>query len=108
MRRLSFIFTILGVLILLFLLGFGKQTEINNPEELERLELNSRVFISGKTVSEKIIFGADKILVLDSGIELVCSCSGNFKDKKVEAEGIVSEYNGVKQIRVLKIFTEND
>lgn len=108
MRRWSFIFAIVGLLILLLLLHAGKQTEINDYEGLEKLEINSKVFTSGNVVSEKIIFEKEKILVLDNGLELICFCKEKFQDKMIHAEGIVSEYEGTKQLNVLKIFAEDD
>ena len=103
MRRFAFIIAVLGMVILLFILSFGKMERIESYEKLEELEVNKRVFIVGEVVEEKIIFGARKVLVLENGVQLVCECAGNFKEKKVEVEGIVSEFEGKKQIEVLRI-----
>ena len=107
MRRISFAFTFLGILLLIFLLISGKSHKVGNYEELQELESNSKVFISGRVISERAIFGTDRVLSLDNEVELICSCHDSFKDKEINVEGIVSEYNGVKQIRVLRIM-END
>ena len=47
-----------------------------------------------------------KLLVLDSGIELVCDCGfESFLDLEVNVEGVVSEFNGKRQVEVLKIYS---
>ncbi|MCH8308967.1 MAG: hypothetical protein IIB17_00550 [Chloroflexi bacterium] len=71
--------------------------------ELEELEINRKVFVSGEVVSEKVIFGERKVFVLNSGIELVCDCFGINIGGEIEVVGVVSEYDGRKQVEVLEI-----
>ena len=102
MRRLAFILTILGILSLAILMNLPAK-EISSKEELENLEINQKVAIHGKVISERILYETQKLLILDNKIELVCECPQTFKDKNISVLGIVSEYDGKKQVTVLKI-----
>ena len=99
MRRLSFIVLVFGMLILAFL-SFRK-TEINDHEDLEKLEVNSRVIVEGIVVKENVI-GKNKIIFVDD-VEMVCACHGNFLGKKVLVEGFVEKFDDEKRLRILKI-----
>jgi len=100
MRRWAFVVTVLGMFVLSLFLSFGEK----KVESLEGLELNQRVSVSGKVVDERVIFESTKLLVLDSDIELICEgCLGVFDGRKVSAVGVVSEFEGKKQVEVLKI-----
>ena len=101
MRRFAFVIVILGMFVLVLLLSKGA-IGIDSYEELEKLEINERVIVSGVVVSERVIF-EDRLLELDNGLELVCECEGGFKGNKVEVVGVVEEYRGRKQIRVLEL-----
>jgi DNA/RNA endonuclease YhcR with UshA esterase domain len=99
MRKWSFILYVLGMvcLILIYMLpGF-------EVESLDGMELNERVIVSGKVISERGIYSGTKLLELDSGIRVVCECVESFEGREVRIEGFISEYNGNKQVSVERI-----
>jgi len=99
MRRWAFVVAVFGMFVLVMFLGFfGKEVE-----SLEGLEVNQKVYLEGEVVEERFLFGNSRLLVLDNGIELVCECSGSFKGRDVEVVGVVSEFEGNKQVEVLEI-----
>ncbi len=102
MRRLAFVVVIVGMFVLLLLLNLEPET-VESLEDLEGLEINTRVVVSGEVVSERVLYLGKRLLVLENGIELVCSCSGGFIGREVFVEGVVSEYGGKKQVEVLEI-----
>ena len=102
MRRFAFVIAIVGLFLLALLLN-QKPKEVSDYEGLRNFEINSKVIVEGRVVSEKLIYDGNKILTLDNGLELICECSENFKGKIVEVVGIVEEYNDKKQIRVLRL-----
>ena len=102
MRRWAFVVAVLGMFVLLLFLGFGEE-EVGSYSELQELEINSRVVVSGEVVSERVISGRRRLLELDSGIVAVCECVGNFAEERVEILGVVSEFEGERQVEVLRI-----
>lgn len=97
MRKLSFVLTILGISILLVMLNFsGKKVE-----SLEGLELNEKVIVSGEILKERD-FGDFKIFNMGE-IEVYCNCKESYLGKEVLIEGLVAEFDGEKQVKVLKI-----
>jgi len=103
MRRFAFVIAILGMFVLVLLLN-KSEIEVNNYEELEGLEINERVIVNGFVVSERYIF-EEVLLTLDNNLELICECVGNFEGREINAVGVVEDYKGKKQIRVLEIST---
>ncbi len=101
MRRYAFIAAIFGLAVLLVIFIEAKPVEVNNFDELNALDLNTKILISGKVESERDL--GDFLIMNLKGVELVCNCAGNYLEKFVEVEGVVEEYNGRKQIGVLKI-----
>ena len=101
MRRWAFIIAILGMFVLLVLMNFSGK-EIGSYSELEELEINQKVYLSGKVVSERAA-GEKIILTLDKNITLICDCDWSFKDKEISVVGIVGEYENRKQVQVLRI-----
>lgn len=106
MRRFAFAIALAGLFVLTILVN-SDPVFVENSEALKKMEINKKVRVEGKVVEERVLSSGDRILNLDNGIVLVCACSKSFDDGFVIVEGIVSEYNGVKQIRVLNIFTED-
>jgi hypothetical protein len=106
MRRWAFVIAILGMAIMLFLMNLPAR-EVVDYEGIADLEVNTRVQISGEVINERIIYGDEKLLVLGNGtggeLELVYQGDGRFNEKKIEAVGFVSEYDGKKQITVERI-----
>ncbi len=79
---------------------FGKNY-IESFEDMEDLEINSKVILEGFVEEEKN-FGTFKILKIN-GIDVVCNCLGSYLEKEIVVEGVVSEYRGKKQIKVLSV-----
>lgn len=102
MRRLAFIVAIVGLFVFALVLNSGVKT-LDSYGDLEKLEVNQRVFVSGKVIDEKVVFGNERVLVLNNGIEMICECERSYKGSLVEVEGIVESYMGRKQVRILKI-----
>ena len=76
--------------------------EIGSYSELENLEVNQKVYLHGRVVSERAV-GENIILTLDKNITLVCDCDGSFKGKEISLVGVVGEYDGRKQVQVLRL-----
>ena len=102
MRRWAFVIAVLGLFVLFLFFNSGAK-DIECYENLQSLGLNSVVDVRGLVVEEKLIFGGTKILVLENGVELICDCPDNFEGEEIFAEGIVSEFEKMKQISVLRI-----
>src|SRR3989338_9555344 len=103
MRQWAFVISIVGmfVLILLFL---RSGVVVEDYEGLSDLEVNTKVVFSGKVISERVLSGGKtRIMEIEKNITAVCDCDRGFKGKNVKIEGIVEEFNGEKQVRVLRI-----
>jgi hypothetical protein len=107
MRKWAFIIVILGIFAMALILEFERFEEISSYEDLMNLEVNKKVSLSGKVVEERVLYEGTKLLKLDNGIEVVCECAGGFKDGNVLVEGFVSEYEGKKQVEILRITRTN-
>jgi DNA/RNA endonuclease YhcR with UshA esterase domain len=104
MRRFAFVIAIIGMFVLAMFMGRGN-LEIESRENLEQLEINRKVSLSGKVVEERVLYVGTKMFILDNGIELVCECVDSFQGEDVVVEGVVSEFENKKQVNVLKIET---
>lgn len=102
MRRWAFIIAILGMFVLALLMNLPVR-EVDSYEEISGLEINTRVKISGEITSERVIYEDEKLLTLDNGVDLIYQGGGGFNGEEVEVIGLVSEYEGKKQITVEKI-----
>lgn len=104
MRKLSFIISLLGILILLLIPILIRPALLLAPSDLNKTIDNQKVLVSGKVLDEKI-YASYKILKLNNGISLNCNCkSSPLKNKNISALGIINEFPiGNKQIEVLKI-----
>jgi DNA/RNA endonuclease YhcR with UshA esterase domain len=119
MRKLSFIVVVFGMLVLSWFFIFG-YVKVESYSDLEKLEINQKVFLSGKVVEMRVISNGRRILELDiensgnsqalvsnetsdSRIELICECFEDYSGRKVFVEGIVSEFEKRKQVEVLEI-----
>lgn len=101
MRRFAFVVAFLGIFVLLGLLVFLPPKEIKSLGDLQDLRVNQKVFLTGKVESEKQ-FGDFNIMHVE-GVEVVCECKRSYIDKDLEILGAVSEYEGKKQVSVLRI-----
>lgn len=102
MRRFAFIVAILGIFVFALVLNSGVKI-LDSYEDLEKLEVNQRVFVSGKVIGEKVVFGNERVLTIENGIEMICECERSYRGSLVEVVGIVESYRGRKQVRILKI-----
>ncbi len=104
MRKLTFIISLLGILILLLISILIHPIQLLAPSDLNNTINNQKVLVSGKIIDEKI-YASYKILKLNNSISLNCNCkSSPLKDKNISALGIINEFPiGNKQIKVLKI-----
>lgn len=100
MRKWAFILFIVGMFVLFVFLMRGAR-EI---ESFEGLEINEKVLVSGLVVEERVLYEGTKLFELENGMELVCECNEQLEGKEIEAEGVVSEYEGKKQLTVLRIW----
>ncbi len=103
MKKLALLIALCGLLLLSVLMVYGKETRVDNYEGLETLELNSKVIVSGKIISERVVRNDFRIVILDNGLEAVCDCEQSLKTKEVIIEGLVEEFNGKRQVRILTI-----
>lgn len=102
MRRLSFIITIIGLFTLVLLLNLQAPIKLNSKEQLQKLNENQKVKISGKVISERQITGA-KILTLQNSFILLCKNCPPYLKKNITAIGIIQPYQKEKEINILKI-----
>lgn len=100
------IIVVLGMVFLGFML-MQEGKVVSNLEELKELEANQKVVLKGIVGEERVLYGRTKLLVLDNGIELICDCLESFVEKSVEVEGVVSEYEGKRQVEVLKLIIKS-
>ncbi|MBS3077092.1 hypothetical protein J4233_02360 [Candidatus Pacearchaeota archaeon] len=97
MRRLAFAVFVVGMFLMFVLVNLSPE-EIDDIEEIELLELNTRISVSGEVVKERIIYEGTRILEFDNGVVVLCECDGSFKGKDVKIIGKVSDYEGERQI----------
>lgn len=90
MRRVAFVVMIAGMFVLFLILGLQDAREVSSYADLEDLEINKLIRVSGEVVSERLIYSGVRLLVLENGVELVCSCLGGFVGKEVIVDGVVS------------------
>lgn len=97
LKKISFIVALIGIAFLMFLLA-KPSLEVQNMEEAK---INQKIIIEGVVKSEKEMSNF-KILSINN-TEVLCSCSQTYLNKKVQVIGLVEEYKGKKQVRVLEI-----
>ena len=106
MKNWAFVIMAVGFFTLALVMEFS-QSVISSGSEIENLPDNSKVLIRGKVVSEKYTSDAVKTFVLDNALKVDCRCGEEYLNKSVEIEGVVDEYNGRKEILVLRIFSQS-
>jgi hypothetical protein len=97
LKRISFIVCLLGITFLVVSIGFDSEPAGN----LDEIEINSKVFLRG-IVDEEREIGNFRILTIKE-IQVVCNCQESYLGERVEVVGLVDEFNGERQIRVLEI-----
>jgi hypothetical protein len=99
LRKVSFIIAFIGVCILLVFFTLPSK-EFGNLEELRD---NEKVTLTGKVVSERD-FEDFRIFSLNRyEIDLVCDGCESYFGEDVRVLGVINEYEGKKQVRVLEI-----
>ena len=99
MKEVALCLSIVGIFILLFLLS-------SEPVEIKSLNetlINQKVIIEG--IVEKERTAGELNIMQISDIEVVCSCKESYLGKSVSLVGVVSEFNGKRQVKVLRIRT---
>jgi len=99
MKRISFLLTLTGIFLLLFLLNSQALIIPLQEKNLSETLPNQKIYLSGKVTSQT----SGKI-ILDNDIEIKCECfTKNYLDKNVSLIGIVKEYEDRKDIVALSI-----
>jgi len=102
-RRWAFVGAIIGIFVLLLIMVYSDEKKVNSQEEIEKLEINTKVILKGFVVSERK-FGDGVMIELDNGIEVLCdSCSFGFEEKEIEVKGKVYDVYGDKKVSVFRI-----
>ena len=91
---------------------FWGEKRVESLEEVESLEINQKVIVSGIVKSERG-FGEGVMLELRGGIEVLCdSCGfekGGFEGKKIEVKGkIYNVYENKKVLAFRMVVLENE
>ena len=82
MREIALLISIAGMLVLGLLMLNLKTVEVRDVDDLKRLKVNTKVFVEGKVVDERVLYLGSKLIVLNNGIEVICECSESFKEKR--------------------------
>ena len=101
MKNYALIITILGLFILLIILLTSKPIKINNLKDLEKLQANQKILISGKVTDEKT-YGKTKYLTI-SNFQVICNSCPSYLNKNLSILGIKEDYTGKTRIVALKI-----
>ena len=98
---------VIGLFILIGVLVFSDDyVSISDLSDLEGLIVNERVVIEGFVDDERVLEGFRILSVNNASV--VCDCSRGFLGETVEIYGVVGEFEGEKQIEVLKIVVKED
>jgi len=102
MKKYAFIIAILGIAILLGLLALGPK-EIGSSDDFEAMEINEKIIFKGMVIDEKDFVDFRILKLQGKDFEVICDCVESYIDKEVEIVGVVDEFNGKRQVRVLRI-----
>ena len=102
-KTAALIVSVIGIFVLLLILNYRTVVFVENINELESLVRNTKVKTYGNVIDERIYDGF-RIFRLDSDIEIVCDCIFSLMGKNVFVMGVVEDYTGRKQVRVLRIW----
>jgi len=107
-RRWAFVLTIVGIFVLLLIMVYSGEDRVSSQEEIDKLEVNSKVILKGLVEGERK-FGEGVMLSLsvqDNGelIEVLCeNCGYGNVGKRVEILGVVKEIYGEKKVEALRV-----
>jgi hypothetical protein len=102
MKKLSFGIALAGIFILGLLMFKLKVVEVNSFDDLEELEINTKVELEGRVIEERALYEGTKMFIIGD-IEVICECLESFKGKEIRITGMIEEFNGKKQVRALRI-----
>ncbi len=102
--KISFIISILGILLLLFLANY-LEPPLTNLRDINDKMINQKVKVQGTIflISDKETF---KILSMsdETGkIDVLCECNNIDNNQKIEVQGAIKEYREYLQIQADKI-----
>ena len=101
MRRFAFIVAILGIFVLILLIWMIPAREISDLGDLEGLEDNQRVILSGIVENERNYY--ENLIFEINNVKVICGKCENLQDKYVEVEGILDSYGDNLKVDVLRI-----
>lgn len=87
---------------MLFLLNYPTKT-VSKSQDLENYQVNQLVTLTDKVISQRLIYEGTTLYKTQKGFELICDCTNNLKDQEITIQGLVEEYEGKKQVRILEI-----
>lgn len=101
LRKWSFVIALAGISFFVFLLFIGNYHDVSDVKELGSMELHTKVVLEGEVVSERVF---DDFRILEvNGVDVVCNCKKSYLERVIRVEGLVSEFNGKRQIKALSI-----
>ena len=97
LKKISFILAVVGITVLLILLILpGRKIS-----DIDNMAINEKVILSGRIIDEGD-YGDFKIWQMEGkDFDIICDCKESFLDKEVSIVGLVDDFNGEKQVRVL-------
>ena len=101
MRKIAFIIAIVGLFILTIYLD-AKPKVITFQEELQNLEVNTKVIFKSKVVEESVLYKNTKLITFDNGIKAKTEIQGSLKNKIVTVIGLIEKEPSL-QVNVLEI-----
>lgn len=100
MKNLYLLVAIVGILILSLFLVFAKPIEINNLQDLEKLNNNQKVITKSKVIYQK-----GQLITLENKLKLYCEkCNAiRLQNKTVQITAIKTSFPKDNSLTVLKI-----
>ncbi len=100
MRRIALAVSLIGLFILMLI--FESSSEyVSDVKDLERFEIGQKVYLQGIVEGERK-FGETKLISINE-IDIICECDESYLGKSLLIEGVIEDYLGKKQIKVLRI-----
>jgi len=100
-KKITFCLTVIGMVVLVGYLLLAKPG-IVIAETIDSLSLNEKVVLNG-IVTKARHYDSFSVLEID-GISVVCDCQQISKGKNVTVIGLLTEYEGTRQVQALRIF----
>lgn len=110
LQKIYLVFSLIGILLLLFLSSFINPKEISICD-VNKTADNEKITVRGMIIDEKILAENFKLLVIknnDCKIDVVCNCKTTLFNNNVLVTGRIQMYNNKKQISADKIGVLNN